>query len=167
MSSFDLEMLEGMFLPLFQLHPTYKERPESGAKALAVFFKNAIDGRVNNDDISKTETTGYGYVNEISVVKKEKQELVFLKVSLIVGRKKQEDKDQKMKLKYQYLDLLVDRSLSDFFGKLAKAEINPFENTLLKLNLENLFFEPILVNEKPLLNSSGILKKFEICNGGL
>lgn len=158
MAQFDLEVVESLLRSLFEGHPDENVSNSSDirAGALAKFLKNAIDGRVNNVDITTPTTNGYGYINEFS----KHNDTYFVKISLITGKTTDGDKS---KFRFQYLSLIVDRSLAKFAQNMIDSDNKALKQQICKMQIAGLHHEIETYNEKPLIKSLGVLTEIGFC----
>lgn len=109
-----------------------------------------------NDSITRCS----GFINEVKVNNKDPNKpLYFIRCGLITGSVK--DEEDKWQGKMQNVDLLCGRSLVLFAGVIARNS-DVFKGVKFSFCIRNLFFEPVIVEDKPYLNTRGILEAVSV-----
>ncbi|MET1256975.1 hypothetical protein [Aliikangiella maris] len=129
---------------------------EKTSEVIVNLIHDLIKNVSDKTDLTESSTQAFGYIKEI----KKFNDSYIVNISLIAGKK---NIDGRSKLNYQYINVLADRNLNNFFGFLSKANISESKNIRYKFKINNLYFEPFSHCEKLGLNTKGIIKSIEVC----
>ncbi|WP_018694197.1 hypothetical protein [Algicola sagamiensis] len=96
-----------------------------------------------------------GFINGINEAKKDGRSLFFAKVGLIQGRIP--DGDDRYKFRITNCDLLIGKTLEKWAAEfLAHADL--LNGLVMRFEIRNLTFEPVLHDGKAYLNNKGVLE---------
>lgn len=101
-----------------------------------------------------------GFINDVRVNMKDPENpLYFIRCGLITGSEKDENNEWQGKI--QNVDLLCGHSVISFAGVIARNS-DIFKGIRFSFSIRNLFFDPVIVEGKPFLNTRGILEAVSV-----